>query len=259
MLPATGTFAGGDTGSRRGFQLHVQEQGGKLAGREIQYFKVDDERPVQGHRQRVNKLIKRDNVDVLVGTVPPGVALAMAKAAKGQQHAPDQRAQRRRRRDHRPMCGAQHRALELRTGSRAAHRRGGRAEGLQARDDHHLELRRRRRDGEGLRRSLREGGKVIKDLNLPFPNVEFQALLTEIAAQKPDVVFAFFAGGGAVKFVLGLRRGRAEEQRPAVRLGLPHRRHAAGAGPVGAGPVHHAALRRQPRHRRTTPSARASR
>ena len=45
------------------------------------------------------------------------------------------------------------------------------------------------------------GGKVVKDLTLPFPNVEFQALLTEIAALKPDVVFAFFAGGGAVKFV----------------------------------------------------------
>jgi branched-chain amino acid transport system substrate-binding protein len=45
------------------------------------------------------------------------------------------------------------------------------------------------------------GGKVAKELTLPFPNVEFQALLTEIAAQKPDVVFAFFAGGGAVKFV----------------------------------------------------------
>jgi ABC-type branched-subunit amino acid transport system substrate-binding protein len=42
---------------------------------------------------------------------------------------------------------------------------------------------------------------VVKDLTLPFPNVEFQALLTEIASQKPDVVFAFFAGGGAVKFV----------------------------------------------------------
>ena len=45
------------------------------------------------------------------------------------------------------------------------------------------------------------GGKVMKDLSLPFPGVEFQALLTEIAAQKPDAVFAFFAGGGAVKFV----------------------------------------------------------
>ena len=45
------------------------------------------------------------------------------------------------------------------------------------------------------------GGKVVKELNLPFPNVEFQALLTEIAAQKPDAVYSFFAGGGAVKFV----------------------------------------------------------
>jgi branched-chain amino acid transport system substrate-binding protein len=45
------------------------------------------------------------------------------------------------------------------------------------------------------------GGKVTKELNLPFPNVEFQALLTEIAAAKPEAVFAFYAGGGAVKFV----------------------------------------------------------
>jgi len=42
---------------------------------------------------------------------------------------------------------------------------------------------------------------VVKELSLPFPNVEFQALLTEIAASKPDAVYTFFAGGGAVKFV----------------------------------------------------------
>src|SRR3546814_4509120 len=45
------------------------------------------------------------------------------------------------------------------------------------------------------------GGKIVKDRTLPFPNVEFQPLLTEIASIKPDMVFAFFAGGGAVKFV----------------------------------------------------------
>ena len=45
------------------------------------------------------------------------------------------------------------------------------------------------------------GGKVVKELFLPFPQVEFQPLLTEIASLKPDVVYAFFAGGGAVKFV----------------------------------------------------------
>jgi ABC-type branched-subunit amino acid transport system substrate-binding protein len=45
------------------------------------------------------------------------------------------------------------------------------------------------------------GGKVIKEMSLPFPQVEFQSYLTEIAALKPDVVYVFFAGGGAVKFV----------------------------------------------------------
>jgi len=45
------------------------------------------------------------------------------------------------------------------------------------------------------------GGKVLKELNLPFPNVEFQALLTEIASIKPDAVYVFFAGGGAPKLM----------------------------------------------------------
>jgi branched-chain amino acid transport system substrate-binding protein len=45
------------------------------------------------------------------------------------------------------------------------------------------------------------GGKIVKELTLPFPNVEFQPLLTEIAALKPDAVYVFFAGGGAAKFL----------------------------------------------------------
>jgi branched-chain amino acid transport system substrate-binding protein len=42
---------------------------------------------------------------------------------------------------------------------------------------------------------------VVKELFLPFPQVEFQALLTEIASIKPDAVVAFFSGGGAAKFL----------------------------------------------------------
>jgi branched-chain amino acid transport system substrate-binding protein len=45
------------------------------------------------------------------------------------------------------------------------------------------------------------GGSVMKEILVPFPNVEFQANLTEIASLQPDAVFAFFAGAGAVKFV----------------------------------------------------------
>src|SRR3954465_7710588 len=82
MLPYSGTYAALGNAIENGFKLYVQEQGGKLGGREGQYFKVDDESEPSKATDNVNKLIKRDQVDVLVGTVHSGVALAMAKAAK---------------------------------------------------------------------------------------------------------------------------------------------------------------------------------
>jgi branched-chain amino acid transport system substrate-binding protein len=54
----------------------------------------------------------------------------------------------------------------------------------------------------GFREAFEKGGgKILKEMTLPFPTVEFQPFLTEIAALKPDAVYVFFAGGGAVKFV----------------------------------------------------------
>ena len=43
MLPASGTFASLGTVIENGFRLLVNEQGGKLSGREIEFVKVDDE------------------------------------------------------------------------------------------------------------------------------------------------------------------------------------------------------------------------
>jgi branched-chain amino acid transport system substrate-binding protein len=55
---------------------------------------------------------------------------------------------------------------------------------------------------EGFKDSfVKAGGKVAKELWVPFPNVEFQSILTEIASLKPDAVFVFFAGAGAAKFL----------------------------------------------------------
>jgi branched-chain amino acid transport system substrate-binding protein len=53
-----------------------------VAGREIEYFVVDDESDPAKAPDNANKLIKRDNVDVMIGTVHSGVALAMAKVAR---------------------------------------------------------------------------------------------------------------------------------------------------------------------------------
>jgi branched-chain amino acid transport system substrate-binding protein len=202
MLPYSGTFAALGNAIENGFKLYVQEQGGKLGGREIQYFKVDDESEPSKATDNVNKLIKRDNVDVLVGTVHSGVALAMAKAAKDNNTLlviPNAGADAITG----PMCGANI------VRSSFSNWQPGYAMGVVAGQkgvkramtitwNYAAGTESTKGFTEGLEKG---GGKVIKDLNLPFPNVEFQALLTEIAAQKPDAVYAFFAGGGAVKFV----------------------------------------------------------
>jgi len=202
MLPYTGTYAALGNMIENGFRLYVQEQGGKLGGREVQFVKVDDESEPSKATDNVNKLIKRDTVDVLVGTVHSGVALAMAKAAKESGTLliiPNAGADAITG----PMCGNNI------VRSSFSNWQPGYAMGVVAAQRGHKRVMTitwnyaaGAESVKGFTEGLEKGGgKVAKDLTLPFPNVEFQALLTEIAAQKPDAVYAFFAGGGAVKFV----------------------------------------------------------
>lgn len=202
MLPYTGTFAALGTAIENGFRLHVQELGGKLGGREVEYFKVDDESDPSKATDNVNRLIKRDQVDVIVGTVHSGVAMAMAKAV----------------RDGGPLLIVPNAGANAVTGAMCAPNifrtsfsnwQTGYATGVAAAQRKHktaVTITWKYAAGDEMVEGFKEafekgGGKVLKDLTLPFPNVEFQALLTEIAALKPDIVYAFFAGGGAVKFV----------------------------------------------------------
>ena len=202
MLPYTGTFASLGTAIENGFRQHVNELGGKIAGREVEYFKVDDESEPAKATDNVNKLIKRDQVDVLIGTVHSGVAMAMAKAAK----------------ESGTLLIVPNAGADAVTGAMCAPNifrssfsnwQPGYAMGevmakkgikkvvtitwKYAAGDESV---------KGFKESFEKGGgMVVKELSLPFPNVEFQGLLTEIAATKPDAVFTFFAGGAAVKFV----------------------------------------------------------
>ncbi|MGD9831319.1 MAG: ABC transporter substrate-binding protein [Piscinibacter sp.] len=202
MLPATGTFAALGSAIENGFKLYVAEQGGKLGGREIEFVKVDDESDPAKATDNVNKLIKRDNVDVLVGTVHSGVAMAMAKVAKDTGtllFVPNAGADAVTG----PMC-----APNIFRSSFSNWQPGYAMGEVMAKKGHKnvVTITWKYAAGDESVKGFKEafekaGGKVVKELSLPFPGVEFQALLTEIAATKPDAVYTFFAGGGAVKFV----------------------------------------------------------
>ena len=202
MLPYTGTFASLGNAIDNGFKLYVAEQGGKIGGREIEFFKVDDESSPPKATDNVNKLIKRDQVDVLIGTVHSGVAMAMAKAAK----------------DSGTMLIVPNAGADAVTGVMCAPHifrssfsmwQPAYAMGdVVAKKGHKtaITVTWKYAAGDesvgGFKEAFeKSGGKVVKQLTVPFPNEEFQALLTEIASTKPDAVYTFFAGAGAVKFV----------------------------------------------------------
>lgn len=202
MLPYTGTYASLGTAIENGFKQYVAEQGNKLGGREIEFIKVDDESDPSKATDNVNKLIKRDNVDVLIGSVHSGVAMAMAKVAKDTGTlliVPNAGADAVTG----PMC-----AQNIFRSSFSNWQPGYAMGEVVAKKGHKkvVTITWKYAAGDESVRGFKEafekgGGKVVKELSVPFPNVEFQALLTEIAATKPDAVYTFFAGGGAVKFV----------------------------------------------------------
>ncbi len=202
MLPYTGTYASLGNAITNGFKQYVAENGGKLGGREVEYFTVDDESDPAKATENANKLVKRDKVDLLVGTVHSGVALAMAKVARENKTlliVPNAGADEITG----PLCApnvfrssfsawqpsyAMGQVMAQKGYKKVVTLTWKYSFGLQS--------------VEGFKEAFEKGGgKVVKDMTLPFPNVEFQPFLTEIASLKPDAVFVFFAGAGAAKFV----------------------------------------------------------
>jgi len=202
MLPYTGTFAALGNSITNAFKLAVAERGGRLGGREVEYFTVDDESDPAKAPENTNRLVQRDRVDVVVGTVHSGVLMGMVKVvretgtllicpnagagdATGVACAPNIfRTSFSNWQTTYPLG----KVLKDKGHKTAVFITWNYAAGKEML--------------EGFKEAFeKQGGKLVKELLLPFPQVEFQALLTEAAGIKPDAVVAFFAGGGAAKFL----------------------------------------------------------
>lgn len=202
LLPYTGTYAALGHGITEGMKLAIDEQGGKLGGHEVEYVIVDSEANPAKAPENMQKLVSGEKVDFVVGPVHSGVGMGMVKIA----------------REEGTITIIPNAGFAAATGllcasnifrtsftmwqtafpmAKVAIDRGyGKV----------VTMSWKYSAGKEALESFREGftklgGKIVKEIYVPFPHVEFQAQLTEIAALKPDAVFVFFAGGGAAKFV----------------------------------------------------------
>ena len=203
MLPYSGTFSIYGESITNSFRMAMQENIKALGGREIEYVRVDDESDPAKATDNINRLVTRDKVDVVIGTVHSGVAGAMLRVTKesGVMHII-------------PNAG-----LAQATGALCAPNifrtsfsnwQAGYGMGAvmakRPKAKNVVTLSWRYAAGEESVKGFKDGvlpggGRIGKELWLPFPNVEFQPLLTEVAALKPDAVYSFIAGAAGAKYM----------------------------------------------------------
>ncbi|MCB2101359.1 MAG: ABC transporter substrate-binding protein [Rhodobacterales bacterium] len=203
LLPYSGTYAMLGESITNGMKMRIEQAGGMLAGRAVEYVAIDSEMSVPKAPQNTKKLMSKEKADFIVGPVHSGIAAAMSKIV-GARKSPIM-----------IVPNAGHNGI---TGELCAPNifrtsfsnwqpafPGGK---VMADDGHKTAVTISWKYGAGIQMMgagkaafEANGGKVIKEILMPFPDVEFQAYLSEIAALKPDAVFSFFSGGGAIKFV----------------------------------------------------------
>jgi branched-chain amino acid transport system substrate-binding protein len=202
MLPFSGTYAALGENIYAGFELLIAENGGRLGGRSVSLVRLDDESDPAKAQANVNRLVERDNVDVLVGTVHSGVVMALVQAARENKiplfipNAGNVAATR-------DLCSpsvfrssfsnwqpayGMGRALAAKGVKKAAWVTWDYAAGKES--------------GEGFRDGVQAGGAELTHvLTVPFPTTNFQPVLAQIGGLGVEVVGSFFAGGGAIQFV----------------------------------------------------------
>lgn len=236
MLPYTGTFAQLGVAIENGVRMAIEEKGGKLGGREIEWFKVDDESEPSKGVENAQRLVQRDKVDVLIGTVHSGVQMGIHRVARDSGvlniipnagvHAAT-----------RALCAPNvFRTSFTNSQPTLALGKPMMDKGLKRAVWISWKYAAGEEAFEGFKDSYtKAGGTIVKELALPFPNVEFQALLTEIASLKPDAVACFFAGGGAAKFMRDYAAAGLKERIPLWGSGFLTEGVIEAAGPAAEG------------------------
>ncbi len=202
MLPYSGTFAKLGENITFAVELLIAEKGGKLGGREVQIIKLDDESKPENAPQNADRMVKRDAVDVLIGTVHSGVQMGIHKVVKESgtltiiPNAGNDvitRAECAKNVFRTSFSNWQTTyGMGLTLGKKGIKKAAWITWDYAAGNDM----------GAGFKQGLEStGGQVVQELKLPFPQTNFQPLLAQIQGLGVEVVGAFFAGGAAVQFV----------------------------------------------------------
>jgi len=213
----SGPFTALGESMRAGMNLLLDQSGRAIAGRAVEFLVEDDgARPEEGVR-RARKLIGADRVDALCGVISSGVALALRDVVTEARvptfllgSANDLARGAASPWIVRPtktnwMLGS--------TAGRWTWERVSKARVLTAGSDYAAG---REYVGDFAEAYRALGGTIGRQLWTPLGTADFGPLLTAIASERPEVVYAFFAGSDAVRFLRQWKEYRLAGRIPLV-------------------------------------------
>ncbi len=189
---------------RNGFQLGVQELGGKLGGRDVEIIVQDDELKPDVAVGKTKALVDRDKVDFIVGPIFSNIAGAIVKPATdggafliSPNAGPSNLAGKE--------CNANffvtsyqndqnHEVLGKYAQDAGIKKAFIMAPNYQAGKD----------SLAGFKRHFK--GELLDEVYVPLNQLDYSAELSRIATAKPEAVFVFLPGGMGVNFVKQFRQ-----------------------------------------------------
>ncbi len=211
MLPFSGIYAQLGEAGRDGLKLALKEYASELHGAQVEYIELDTEAKPSRAPELASSLLNQHKADFVIGPVHSGVAMGMLKMLRGKDTIliiPNAGANAATG----PLCAPNVFRTSFSNwqpaypmGQVALDKGYKKVYAISWNYSAGIE------SLEAFEESfLAGGGEIIEKALLPFPSTNFQSHVSNIADKKPDAVFTFFAGGGAIKFVkdydaMGLR------------------------------------------------------
>jgi branched-chain amino acid transport system substrate-binding protein len=221
MLPFSGPDAALAESISSAVDMHIKELGGKIGGRRVELFRVDDGSDPAKAMSNVNWTLGQDKADVLVGTVNSEVVMALVEAAHDQ-GVPLMIPGAGLIAATREMCApaifrssfsnwqpgfALGKTLAATGIKKAAWASWSDAAGKEA--------------GDGFADGLRSGGaELTRALTVRYPETNFQPLLARLSSLGVDAAGALFTGAGAVQFVEDYAAAGLREKIPLYGVGF---------------------------------------
>jgi branched-chain amino acid transport system substrate-binding protein len=215
VLPYSGVYANFGEGITNGLEYGLKKRGGQLAGRPVEILKGDDQLDPKVGGEVTEKLVTRDKVDFVVGTVGSNVVPVMQKICTDNNTfliIPTAASNEvTRARCHPLVFRVSHSNWQITSPAGAWLFKQGKKRVITM----GMNYAAGKEEIEAFVETFKAAGGEVLDQKWPgIRELDYQAYFADVLPKRPDAIFTFFAGSNAVEFVKQYAQAGLKERVP---------------------------------------------